>query len=118
MILHLIKEFFDVGLISSSLNRNKCVYRVTKIEDLINVIIPHFITYPLLTQKYSDFLLWVKVIKIMSKKEHLIPSEFNTILRYYTSINKGLSATVKAYFPKILAVDRDKVKLPDKLNPY
>jgi hypothetical protein len=118
MILHLIKEFCDVGLISSSLNRNKCVYRVTKIEDLINVIIPHFITYPLLTQKYSDFLLWVKVIKIMSKKEHLIPSEFNTILRYYTSINKGLSATVKAYFPKILAVDRDKVKLPDKLNPY
>jgi hypothetical protein len=31
--------------------------RVTKIEDLIKVIIPHFIKYPLLTQKYGDFFL-------------------------------------------------------------
>lgn len=42
---------------TSRVNQNACVYRVTKIDDLINTIIPHFIKYPLLTgtQKYIDF---------------------------------------------------------------
>ena len=33
--------------------------------DLNNIIIPHFLNYPLLTQKYSDFILFSKVIKII-----------------------------------------------------
>jgi hypothetical protein len=41
-ILHKIQEYFGVGSVTSRLNRNLCVYRVTKIEDLLNVIIPHF----------------------------------------------------------------------------
>jgi len=118
LILHSIKDFFNVGLISSRLDKNNCVYRVTKIEDLINVIIPHFLNYPLISQKYADFLLWFKVIKLMHKKEHLTSSGFYTILTYYASINTGLSTTVKSVFPNIVGVERDKVNLPDKLNPY
>jgi hypothetical protein len=56
-ILYRIQEFFGVGLVSSRITRSICVYRVTKIEDLINVVIPHFSSYSLLSQKHSDFIL-------------------------------------------------------------
>jgi hypothetical protein len=93
-ILYKIKEHFGVGLVSTRPDRSKCVFRVTKIEDLINVIIPHFEAYPLLTQKKCDFLLWYKVVQLMSTKEHLTPSGFTKILSYYSSINRGTSAVI------------------------
>jgi hypothetical protein len=54
----------------------------------------------------------------MSTKEHLKPEGFTFILKYYASINKGLSKTVKEAFPNIVGVERYIVKLPDNLNPY
>ena len=48
-ILYQIKSFFGVGNIYLRPSYNKAVYRVNKISDLINVIIPHFNAYPLLT---------------------------------------------------------------------
>jgi hypothetical protein len=67
-ILNKIKKYFKVGSITSRKNRNLCVYRVTKIEDLMKTIIPHFYSYPLLTLKYSDYILWSKVVELVSKK--------------------------------------------------
>lgn len=75
-ILHSVRDYFGVGSVYSSPNRSLCVYRVNKIDDIINVIIPHFVDYPLLTKgrrKYSDFVLWSKVVNIISNKEHLTP---------------------------------------------
>lgn len=102
---------------SARVNQNACVYRVTKIDDLINTIIPHFIKYPLLTQKYSDFLLFKKAVELMNNKEHLKSTGFMTILSYYASINRGLSSTVLSSFPNIVGVDRIKPNFPDCLNP-
>jgi len=85
---------------------------VTKIEDLISVIIPHFNNYPLLTQKYSDYVLWSKVVDLMSTKQHLTTSGFSTILNYYASINKGMSPSVSADFPNTTGVNKDTVLLP------
>jgi len=56
-ILHKIKNYFGVGSIITRPNKNLCVYRLTKIKDLLSIIIPHFNKYPLLTQKYSDYVL-------------------------------------------------------------
>ena len=83
-----------MGHVTSRETRNICVFRVTKIEDLINVIIPHFLNFPLLTLKYSDFVLWSKVVNLLHLGQHQIPSVFSTILSYYASINKGMSAKV------------------------
>lgn len=116
-ILHKIQKYFGVGSVTSRLNRNLCVYRVTKIEDLLNVIIPQFKKYPLLTFKNSDYTLWSKVVDLMSTKEHLTASGFSTILTYYASINKGMSPTVLAAIPEITDVRKDIVVLPKNLNP-
>jgi hypothetical protein len=117
-ILYKIKEFFGVLSVYSMQNKSKCVYRVTKIEDLINVIIPHFLTYPLITYKYSDFILWSKVVKLMVTKEHLTSSGFLTILSYYASINKGISPRLKSAFPNIKAQEKVNVYLPVNLNKH
>ncbi len=117
-ILHKIQEFFGVGSVTSRINKNICVYRVTKIGDLVKVIMPHFIKYPLLTQKYSDFILWSKAVELINKKEHLNSTGFKTILNYYASINRGMSSKVLASFPNIVVVDRIKPNTPENLNPH
>src|SRR6478735_3054925 len=46
-------------------------FRVSTFNDLKEVIVPHFINYPLQSLKFSDFKLWAEVIKLMDKKAHL-----------------------------------------------
>jgi hypothetical protein len=57
-LLRKIQSFFNVGVIVESKKTNSVKYTVNSIKDLINVIIPHFDKYPLLTQKSADFLLF------------------------------------------------------------
>jgi len=61
-----IQEYFGgVGRITKDIKNNEVRYAVDKPEDIIKYIIPHFKSYPLLTNKCSDFILWSKVIDIM-----------------------------------------------------
>jgi len=78
---------------------------------------PHFRKFTLLTEKYSDFILWSKVVELMFSKQHLTSAGFATILTYYASINKGLSDSVSNAFPDIKGANRTKPTLPVQLNP-
>jgi hypothetical protein len=69
-ILYRIQSFFGVGKVHLRSNRNLCVYRVTS-PYLLKVIIPHFLEYPLISKKGGDFILWSKVVEMVSKKDHL-----------------------------------------------
>ena len=53
-ILEYIKSNLGVGNITLH-GKNGIQYTVSSLPDLINVIIPHFDKYPLLTQKRADF---------------------------------------------------------------
>lgn len=120
-ILYQIQKFWGVGLVHSRVNRNLCVFRVTKIEDLIKVIIPHFKKFALLSQKHSDFILWSKVVELMHTKTHLTTLGVMTILGLYSSINLGVSSRISPKgeaFPNIVGVKRESVILPLTLNPY
>ena len=50
-ILYQIKAFFDVGSIAIRKSNGQVIYTVASVKDLMEVIIPHFIKYPLLTKK-------------------------------------------------------------------
>lgn len=52
-------------------NRNAIDYRVVKLSDIIEKIIPFFQTYPLLGIKYLDFSDFVKLANLLNEKEHL-----------------------------------------------
>jgi LAGLIDADG endonuclease len=116
--LYAIHQFFGVGIVNERANEGLCVYRVTSVTDLVNVIIPHFMLYSLCTCKQADFMLWQVVVNMMANGLHLTTEGFNTILTYYASINKRISRTVLNYFPNIVPVLRPEVILPLILNPF
>lgn len=117
-ILYKIQSFFGVGAIYNRSDKKISVYRVTNVNYLNDVIIPHFTNYPLLSKKGLDFILWSKVIKIILNKDHLSKSGFLQILSYYGSINRGISKKVSKYYTDILPYPKPNLNLPDNLNPH
>jgi hypothetical protein len=66
-----IKIFFNgIGIVSLDTKNNKAIFSVQKIKELNSIIIPHFESYPLQTDKKINFDLWAEIVKIMISKEH------------------------------------------------
>src|SRR6266480_2619236 len=84
-LLMKIKSFFnEIGSISFS-NDSGVMYRVNKLDDIINIIIPHFDKYSLITQKQSD------IVELIYKGKHLNKNGIIKIINFNTVLNKGLS---------------------------
>lgn len=115
-ILKNFQEFFQAGSIYNRTDRPISVFRVTNISNIIELIIPHFDKYSLLTQKYSDYLLWKEVVILISKKKHI--NNLTKIINIYASINRGTSKLVLASFPNIKPVTKTIPILPQTLNPW
>jgi len=96
----------------------------------LEIILKHFDEYPLLTQKYADYLLsrtspiTCKAryrCGVRDKKEHLTHEGILKIVVLRTiksSINKGLSDSLKSSFSGIDLVERPLVKSPEVIDPY
>lgn len=69
-------------------------------------IVEHFDNYPLMTQKYGDYLLFREVILLMQRKEHLTEEGLNKIVAIKASMNIGLSKKLQVAFPNINPVAR------------
>ena len=69
-LLLMLQQFFGgIGKINIDPKHESSKYTIIKLNDLKNVIIPHFEKYPLLTQKYADFFLFQRVVEIISNKK-------------------------------------------------
>lgn len=79
--------------------KNSCGYYVSSIEQLTTVIIPHFVKYPLITQKLVDFLLFKTAVNIVNTKEHLTIKGLQRIVSLKASINLGLNNELMVAFP-------------------
>lgn len=58
-----------LGIVRNN-NANTVLFRVSDIKEL-QVIIDHFKKYPLISAKYSDFLLFEECFNLIKQKEHL-----------------------------------------------
>lgn len=117
MILELIKNYIGgVGIIYKHKD-NSVQYQVNKLEELIDIIIPHFDKYPLITQKKGDFLLFKLAVDLMKCKKHLTIEGLNELLAIRASINLGLSVELKTAFPEIIPVQRTFILDQKILNP-
>jgi hypothetical protein len=81
------------------------IYSVGKIDDIINIVIPHFEKYPLLTQKAADFIFFKKIIELMRKKEHLSFECLQQIINIKSAMNLGLSDLIKSKFKNTVPVE-------------
>lgn len=104
-LLEKLQSTFKVGTINKA-GRNAYLYRVTSPKDLLDVIIPFFDKYPLLTHKYSDFILFRQIVEALNNKEHLRLDGLQRILNLRASMNLGLSPELKAAFPDTVAEER------------
>ena len=60
-----------MGALFKKNKRNEISLRVNSLQDLTNCILPHFLNYPLLSQKGADFILFTRVVKLINNKKHL-----------------------------------------------
>lgn len=100
-ILEEIKEFFG-GVGSIICDKNSAHYSVRSVSEL-EIIIKHSDNYPLLSNKYGDFVLFKNAMNII-KKGSLTSTEIARIVEIKASMNKGLSDKLKNYFPDIVPV--------------
>jgi hypothetical protein len=102
ILIRKIHSFFGVGNVNLRKDRNIVVYSVQSYRDIINVIIPHFYHYPLITQKKADYLLFKQGIELLNLKAKSSIEGIREILSLKASMNTGLSETLKIQFPTIL----------------
>ena len=116
-LLEKLKSYFKVGYISKG-SSNSFYYGVSSISDLNDVIIPHFLNYPLLTKKQADFKLFKLVIDLINLKEHLTTEGINKIVSIRASLNTGLPNTLKLDFPDIIPFPRHSDELTTHFEPH
>jgi cytochrome c oxidase subunit 3 len=105
LLLEVIKKFFGVGSVITRKN-GKVTYSVQSFSDLTHVIIPHFQTYPLLTKKRADFILFTRAVRLLSNNAQSTREGLKLIVNIRASMNKGLSDELKKSFPDYIPVDR------------
>ena len=90
--LYMLRDFFDVGRIFVNRRHDNhkedlCQYVVSKRSDLLETIIPFFERYPLRTSKNSDFLKFVKCMKVIATNAHLTVSGLLEIVKITETMN-------------------------------
>lgn len=111
-----IRATLGVGNIYFKSSDNTYRWKVSNINDIFNVIIPHFIKYPLVTQKRADFELFTRIVEILKNKGHIDSKGLQQIVNLKASLNLGLSENLKKDFPDTVMVPRSQVRfegIPD-----
>jgi len=68
VLLENIKDTLCVGNIFFNISDNTYKFKVSSLDELTDIVIPHFRSYYLITQKRIDFELFSKIVKIMKNK--------------------------------------------------
>jgi LAGLIDADG endonuclease len=115
--LKLIQAYFEgIGKIYHHDQISEATFRVGSLNEL-DVIIRHFLKYPLITQKYSDFILFKQVIDLIKNKEHLTLQGVLKIANIKASMNTKQETPD---IPDIVPVLRPSLPIDAhiNLNPY
>lgn len=84
-ILEEIKSYLGVGEILSQ-GSNVAFYKIQSVKDFSGLI-DHLDRYSLMTNKYSDYKLLKKALKLIQCKEHLTEAGFQKILAIRAAMN-------------------------------
>ena len=106
VLIKSIQDFFGgIGYVSKP-NKNSTVeFRVSTLKDLVDVILPHFNNYSLITKKH-DYLLFKQVVLLMLNKEHSYLEGIQKAVSIKYSLNLGLSKDLKEAFPLHYSYDK------------
>ena len=115
-LLNNIKNSLGVGTITLH-NKDTANFNIYSINE-IQVIIDHCVKYPLITAKYSDFLLFKQAFEIIKKGDHLTEKGLLEIVGLKSALNLGLSDKLKAAFPNFVPTTRPAFKFNGIPDPF
>lgn len=102
-VLNLLQAYFGgIGKIYAYDNISEAIFMVGTLKEL-RVVVNHFDEYPLISQKWSDFILFKQVLDLMKDKEHLTSEGLLKIANIKASMN---TQTVISGIPNIVPVSR------------
>lgn len=72
-LLKLFVKFFDCGVVAlrSNLSTPRCDFIIQDTTSILNKVLPHFDTYPLLNLKQLDYICFKECMTILRLKGHL-----------------------------------------------
>lgn len=111
-----IKSFFNVGVLTVNTDKNDVKYTVNSVEDIVNVIIPHFDKYPLESKKYIDYMLFKSAVLLVKERKHHTDKGLQEVVNIRASLNKGLTEILSANFPDTIPVTKPLSRVSDSLN--
>ena len=86
-VLEIFKRYFKCGTIRPDRSDKTVKYEIRSVPNLISCVIPHFETYPLLSGKNVDFVIFAEICKRMYRKEHLEKKGFEKIVGIAKALN-------------------------------
>jgi len=111
-----IQEFFSgIGKIYIHEKEEEATFRVSSVKEL-DIIINHFDKYPLITQKWSDFMLFKHALDLIKCKKHLTLEGLQEIVNIKASMNLEIP---NLDFPNTVPVIRPSVpKVYSSIDPF
>ena len=88
-LLESFAAFFNCGYVTNYKNRLICEFIVTKIDHILEHIIPFFEKYQIKGVKYLDFLDFCKVAQLMKNKQHLTKDGLEKIKLIKSEMNRN-----------------------------
>ena len=98
-ILYDLKNFFGCGnVVIDNRKTDTKKYQISKLQDILEKVIPHFDSYPCFTSKNLNYRDWKKIAYMMNKKEHLNNEGVEQILSIASQMNSNRSFDDKYNF--------------------
>ena len=69
-VLDSIAQYFGCGKVNTNLKTHSAEYLVERIEDLQNIIVPHFLNYSVFCAKLHAFKLFSQIVSTLSTKDN------------------------------------------------
>jgi hypothetical protein len=88
-LLRKIQELWGCGFIRPDSSDNTLKFEVRKIGDLVEIVLPHFRDYPLLTSKQNDVELFDQICCLVFDKQHLEIEGLTKIVRLAMKMNSS-----------------------------
>jgi hypothetical protein len=87
LLIEKLPEFFGCGYLQDFSNKAAVCYVVTDINNIMNVIIPFFNSYPIKGNKILDYLDFCKIARLIKDKVHLTENGLNEIKQLASNMN-------------------------------
>ena len=69
-VLHVLQAYFGCGSIRPDRSDRTVKWETRRLEDILGLVIPHFVSYPLMSGKQLDFERFASICRLMAAGAH------------------------------------------------